>query len=403
MSLADVDLCDLDRFVEGLPFDHFRRLRTEDPVHWNPEPDGGPGFYAITRYKHIKYISRNPSLFCSHFGTNIMDHADEDRVHLEAQLINMDPPQHVKYRQLVRRGFTPRKIAMLEPHVRELTRAIVDRVAQKGECDFVTDVAAELPLQVILEMMGVPVEDRHLVFDLSNRLIGFDDPEFQNTLEDGRKAAAEMWGYAHQMAQQRRGCPRDDLVTAMLDGDVDGEKLSDVEFNNFFLLLAVAGNETTRNAISGGILALIQHPEQRERLLRNPALLPSAVEEVLRWVTPVIHFRRTVTRDLELDGHPLREGQKLVMFYPSANRDEEVFREPDSFDITRKPNPHLSFGVGEHFCLGAHLARLEIRVMFEELLRRLPDMELAAPPRRLRSNFINGIKEMRVRYTPEAG
>ncbi len=402
MALADVDLCDLDLFADGFPHQHFTRLRAEAPIVWNPESDG-PGFFAITRHAHAVRISRDPHSFSSHSGTNIRDHAPDDLVHIQAQLVNMDPPQHVKYRQLVRRGFTPRQIAALEPHVRELTRKIVDRIAHKGECDFVTDVAAELPLQVILEMMGVPVEDRHLIFDLSNRLIGFDDPEFQTSIEDGRRAAAEMWGYAHQMAQERRAKPCEDLVTSLLDGQVDGQRLTDVEFNNFFLLLAVAGNETTRNAISGGVLALIEHPSERARLLAEPGLIPKAVEEILRWVTPVIHFRRTATRDVDLDGQPVRAGQKLVMFYPSANRDEAVFQDPFRFDVGRRRNPHLAFGIGEHFCLGAHLARLEIRVMLEELLQRLPDMELAAAPRRLRSNFINGIKEMRVRFTPEAG
>jgi len=251
--------------------------------------------------------------------------------------------------------------------------------------------------------MGIPQDDRSKVFDWSNRLIGFDDPEFQTSLEDGKVAAMELWMYANQLADTRRKDPGTDLTSILLQSSVDGESLSELEFDTFFLMLAVAGNETTRNAISGGMLALIQHPEQRQRLIDDPALIPSAVEEILRWVTPVIHFRRTATRDVELRGQLIRENDKVVIFYPSANRDEEVFPDPFAFDVGRTPNEHLSFGVGQHFCLGASLARLELKIIFEELLARLPDLELTGEIRRLRSNFINGIKQMPVRFTPEAG
>jgi cholest-4-en-3-one 26-monooxygenase len=246
----------------------------------------------------------------------------------------------------------------------------------------------------------VPLEDRHKVFEWSNRLIGFDDPEFGNTAEVGKQAAMEMWLYANELAEQRKKDPRDDLVSALMMGEVDGEKLSEVDFDSFFLLLAVAGNETTRNLISGGMRALIEHPAEWKRLKENPALLNTAVEEMLRWVSPVNHFRRTVTRDTEIRGQKLREGDKVIMWYPSANRDEDFFPNPTSFDVGRSPNNHLAFGIGEHFCLGANLARLEIRAIFEEVIRRMPDIELAGPVRRLRSNFINGIKEMPVRFTP---
>jgi cholest-4-en-3-one 26-monooxygenase len=282
-----------------------------------------------------------------------------------------------------------------------MARAIVDAVALKGECDFVTEIAAELPLRVIAEFLGVPQEDRFKVFELSNRLIGFDDPEFTHSFHDGKVAAMEMYLYAQQMAEQRRGRPGTDLTSVLLQGEVDGQHLSESEFNAFFLLLAVAGNETTRNLISGGMLALIEHPEQRARLLADMTLLPTAVEEMLRWVSPVMHFRRTATRDTEIRGQQIATGDKVVMFYPSANRDEEVFPDGDRFNVARTPNDHLAFGIGEHFCLGSNLARLEIRIIFEELLTRLPGMELAAPAERLRSNFISGIKRMPVRFTPE--
>jgi cholest-4-en-3-one 26-monooxygenase len=253
---------------------------------------------------------------------------------------------------------------------------------------------------VICELMGVPQDDRHLLFELSNRLIGFDDPEFQSSPQDAERAAAEMWAYAHHLGQQRRARPVDDLVSDLVGGEVDGHRLSELEFDNFFLLLAVAGNETTRNAISGGLLALLEHREQWERLLRQPKLAGTAVDEIVRWVSPVLHFRRTASQDTLLGGVEIGAGEKVVVWYPSANRDEAVFPDGERFDVGRDPNPHLGFGVGEHFCLGSHLARLEMRILLEELIRQIPDVELAGAPRRLRSNFIHGIKELPIRFTP---
>jgi cholest-4-en-3-one 26-monooxygenase len=275
-------------------------------------------------------------------------------------------------------------------------------VAARGECDFVTDIAAELPLQVILELMGVPVDDRHLIFEWSNRLIGFDDPDYQTTPEEGRAAATEMFMYANQLAVDRKRSPQRDVISTLLQAEMDGEALTETEFDAFFVLLSVAGNETTRNLISGGMLALIEHREERRKLQADSSLMGTAVDEMLRWVTPVMYFRRTVTKGTTIRGQRIREGDKVVMYYGSGNRDEDVFTDGDVFDVTRNPNPHITFGPGgAHFCLGASLARLEIRVMFEELLRRLPDIESAGPVRRLRSNFIAGIKQMPVRFTPE--
>jgi cholest-4-en-3-one 26-monooxygenase len=292
-------------------------------------------------------------------------------------------------------------VTQMEPHGREITKRIVDDVAAKGSCDFVTDIAAKLPLAVISEMIGVPEEDHAKVFDWSNRLIGFDDPEYNTSAEDGRIAAMEMFMYANAMAQDRKSNPRNDLVSILMGADVDGDRLSEADFDGFFILLAVAGNETTRNLISGGMLALIEHPEQRQRLIDDPALMPTAVEEMLRFVSPLIYFRRTLQRETEVGGVKMGEGQKVAMYYPSGNRDEAMFEDAQAFDVGRSPNMHMAFGGGgPHFCLGASLARLEIRCMFEELLSRLPDMELAGPVSRLRSNFINGIKHMPVRYTP---
>lgn len=397
------DIFDPDVYVRGVPHEAFRRLRAEAPVYFHPEP-GGPGFWAVTKYQDVVTVSRDPGRFSSHRGgTNIQDYPPENLSTIQLLMLNMDPPQHNKFRRLVSTGFTPRMVARLEPRIREAAKIIVDAVASRGECDFVRSIAAELPLVVIAELMGVPQEDRHRLFELSNRLIGFDDPEFQRTMEDAQQAAMEMWMYANQLAESRKDSRGDDLVSVLMSAQVDGEKLTEMEFDSFFLLLAVAGNETTRTLISGGMLALIEHPEQRARLMADPALLPTAVEEMLRWVTPVIHFRRTATRDTELRGVPIKENDKVVMFYASANRDEDVFPDAERFDVGRTPNEHLAFGIGQHVCLGNSLARLEIRIMFEELFRRMPDIELAGPVRRLRSNFVNGFKSIPIRFTPEKG
>jgi cholest-4-en-3-one 26-monooxygenase len=403
MRLLDIDLYDPDIFVRGVPHDAFRLLRKEAPVHFLKEP-AGPGFWALTKFADVTAVSKDPGRFSSRAGgTNIQDYPPEDLSLIQMIMLNMDPPQHGKFRRLARQGFTPRMVTRLEPPVRAAANKIIDAIAEKGECDFVRSMAAELPLQVIAELLGIPQEDRHRVFDWSNRLIGFDDPEFHTTPEDAKLAAMEVWMYANELAESRKGQKGEDLVTVLVNGQVDGETLTEVEFDSFFLLLAVAGNETTRNAIAGGLLTLLEHPAEKERLLRDPSLIPSAVEEILRWVSPVMYFRRTATAATEIRGQSIREGEKVVIYYASANRDEDVFPDAERFDVGRTPNDHLAFGAGEHFCLGSSLARLEMRVMFEELLRRLPDIALAGPVRRLRSNFINGYKQIPVRFTPAKG
>ncbi len=399
----NVDVYDLDTYERGVPHDAYRVLRAEAPVHWNPEPDG-VGFWAVTKHADIVAISKDPQTYSSwRGGTNIKDYPPDSLEVIRMLMVNMDPPQHNKFRRLTSTGFTPRMIARMEESIRRAAKEIVDEVGPLGSCDFVTRIAAELPLIIICDIMGVPQSDRHLVFDWSNRLIGFDDPEFQTSLEDAQLAASELWAYANQLAEERKaaGNPEaKDIVSVLLNAEVDGEHLDEMEFDAFFLLLAVAGNETTRNLISGGMLALIEHPAQRARLLADPTLIDSAVEEMLRWVTPVIHFRRTATKDTVLHGVPIKENDKVVLYYASANRDEDVFADPMSFDVGRTPNDHIAFGIGQHSCLGLNLARLEIKAMFQELLARMPDIELDGPVRRLRSNFINGIKSMPVRFTP---
>jgi cholest-4-en-3-one 26-monooxygenase len=403
MKLGDLefDLNDPDLFLRGFPHELFRRIRAEQPVFFHDEPEG-PGFWVVSKYHDVIEVSRNPQVFSSSFGTNIRDTPPQGLPMLRLLMLNMDPPQHVKFRRIVQRGFTPRVIGQLGGHIRELARAIVDGVAKAGACEFVTQVAAELPLQVIVELLGVPMQDRSKVFEWSNRLIGFDDPDFRTSPEQGAAAAAQMFAYANQLALERKAKPQEDLITQLLLGEVDGENLTEMELDSFFLLLAVAGNETTRNQISLGMLELIQHPEQRKLLLDQPERIDAAISEMLRFNSPVMYFRRTALQDAEIRGHAIREGQKVVMYYPSANRDEEVFERADSFDIGRESNPHLALGIGEHYCLGANLAHLELKLVFQELLGRLPDIELAGPVRRLRSNFVQGIKHMPVRFTPES-
>ncbi len=399
------DLSDADTYVKGVPHDTFRALRREAPIYFQKERNGRRGFWVVTKYDDIVVASKDPQRFSSaRGGTNIEDFPEEDLSLIRLMMLNMDPPQHAKFRRLVNFGFTPLVISFLEPRIRLVTAQILDKIARRGEADFVTTVAAELPLQVIAELLGIPMADRQQLFDWTNRLVGFNDPEFGSSIEDSKAAALNVWMYANRLAEERKkNRDEHDLASILMNAEVDGFRLSEAEFDAFFLLLAVAGNETTRNLVSGGMFALMEHPAERRRLLDDPSLIPSGVEEMLRWVTPVVCFRRTATCDTELRGQKIRENDKVVLYYSSANRDESVFPDPDRFDVGRTPNEHLAFGVGEHFCLGSSLARLEIRIMFTEILRRFPDMELAGPVSRLRSDFLNGIKHMPVRFTPEKG
>jgi cholest-4-en-3-one 26-monooxygenase len=402
VKLAEIALSDPDAYVERFPYEWFDELRRSDPVHWQSDPHEGVPFWAVTKHADVVYVSRHPETFSSFERTSLFREPVDDNDLHENQLmmVNQDPPAHTRLRSIVNKGFTPRMVGRLEARIREFCHAIVDRAEEMGEGDFVRWVSAELPLEVIAEIMGCPLEERDQIFDLSNRLIGFDDPEFQTTLDDARVAAAEMYLFSDRLRLEREKDPKEDVVTKLAQAEVDGHKLDELEFNLFFLLLTVAGNETTRNAISHGMLAFLDNPEEWERLRADRSLLETAADEVIRWAHPVVQFRRTAMTDVELRGKQIRKGDKVVVYYASANRDEEVFDDPYRFDIGRSPNPHVSFGGGgPHFCLGAHLAKLEVQVMFDVLADRLPNIQLDGPVRRLRSNFINGIKEMPVSFT----
>jgi cholest-4-en-3-one 26-monooxygenase len=316
-------------------------------------------------------------------------------------MLYTDSPKHTRYRLLVSKGFTPRMIGLIEQYLKHRAVLIVDNVIEGGSADFVTEVASELPLQAIAEIMGVPQEDRKLIFDWSNRMIGMDDPEFAS--DDGATAFIELYTYVNELGKQRHSDPREDIVTKLINAEIDGDRLSELEFDMFMLLLSVAGNETTRNATAWGMLALMQNPDAYAVLVEDPSKLAVAADEILRWATPVLHFRRTATEDTEVGGQAIAKDDKVVMWYISANRDEEVFKDPFTFDIERDPNPHIAFGGGgAHFCLGSNLARMELRLIFEEIVRRIPDMHMTGEPQFLRSNFIGGIKHMPVAFTSGA-
>lgn len=400
-DLSDIRLWDSACFADGVPHDWFTRLRAAAPVWWQEEPNG-PGFWAVTTYDHCVTVNRDPSRFSSARRATFIWENDEAAIEsMRLLMLNMDPPMHTRYRRLVNKGFTPRMVAQLEHKIHQTTDAIIDAVIEAGEADFVTQIAAELPLVVIADLLGVPQADRHQLFDWSNRFIGQEDPEYQLSEEIVTQSQMELYAYANQLFADKRRQPGDDLMSVLLQVELDGERLSELELDLFFLLLTVAGNETTRNLIAGGMQAFFEHPDQWQRLLADRSLLPSAVEEMLRFVSPVMNFRRQTTGPTELGGQAIEADQKVVFFHVSANRDERVFADPQRFDIGRTPNPHIAFGGGgPHFCLGANLARLEIRVMFEHLLDRLPDIEQAGPAQHLRSAFINGVKHLPVAFTP---
>ncbi|MCT9087899.1 cytochrome P450 [Streptomyces sp. ASQP_92] len=404
------DFTDPDLLQSRVPHPEFAQLRQAAPVWWCAQPRGISGFqddgyWAVTRHADVKYVSTHPELFSSHTNTAVIRFNESiSREQIDVQkliMLNMDPPEHTRVRQIVQRGFTPRAIRSLEGALRDRARGIVDAALSEadkndGSFDFVTHIAVELPLQAIAELIGVPQEDRTKIFDWSNKMAAYDDPEYAITEEIGAEAAMELVSYAMNLAAARKECPAKDIVSQLVAAEGEGNLLSD-EFGFFVILLAVAGNETTRNAISHGMHAFLTHPDQWELYKRErPA---TAAEEIVRWATPVVAFQRTATQDTELGGQKITAGDRVGIFYSSANNDPEVFEEPERFDITRDPNPHLGFGGGgPHFCLGKSLAVLEINLIFNAIADVLPDLRLAGDPRRLRSAWLNGIKGLRVTH-----
>jgi cytochrome P450 len=414
MPVDEIDLSDIEFWAApySVREEGFKRLRAERPIAFFAEPEiaalpAGPGYYALTRHADVVEASKRSDLFCSGKGTNIAD-LPPDFLDFFGSMINMDDPRHARMRRIVSRGFTPKYLNSLSDYVQNAATSVVDDVIDKGECDFVTEIAALLPLRIIVDMMGIPRSEEQFIFERSNIILANGDPEYVSedpnvVLIQLLTAGQELAALVTALGEERVKNPKDDLTTALVTAEVDGEKLSPAELASFFILLVVAGNETTRNAISHGLLALTEHPEQKAKWAADfEGLAPTAIDEIVRWATPVIHFRRTVTEDgARIGDHEFNEGDKVVLFYNSANRDEDVFDEPYRFDVTRSPNDHVGFGgPGPHFCLGAHLARREMTVMFRELFNRLPDIHSVGPPSQLRSNFINGIKHLRAEFTP---
>ena len=404
MKNTFIDLKNPDLYRDGIPHEVFARLRREAPVAWNPEDDGR-GFWAVTRYEDIVAVSKNPKAFSSariHGGHRIFDEnvvgvAGVGADKTEAPMISMDPPEHNQYRRMVSPGFAPRRVQALEDRIRDRVSGILDRLAGADTCDFVADIAAELPIQMLAELMGVPQEDRAMLFEWSNALIAEDDAEYRSSPEAVAEKIARMAEYALALWQQRFDHPGDDLISMLVHSRVDGEAMTRERYIGTFILLVAAGNETTRNSLSGGFLALAEHPAEKRRLIEDPSLLTSAAAEIVRWVSPVMHMRRTAIEEAEIGGQAIRPNDKVILWYCSGNRDEAVFADPFRFDITRTDPAHVGFGTGQHFCLGARLAEVQIRVFYEEFLRRYPDACPVGPIERMRSNFIVGYKSIPTR------
>jgi cholest-4-en-3-one 26-monooxygenase len=417
----DIDLLDLDRWArEGAPHEWFARLRAEAPVWRHPSPGGGPGFWVVSSHDEVTALGRCPHVLSSdggNGGVSGLGAGDElqdamDRVGEglppgmdvfggdTAMLLTLDPPEHTSYRKIVNKGFTPRRITLLEERIRSLTTALLDNVAADGACDFTTEVAMPLPMRVIADMIGAPIELHGDIQRWSNEAVAGTDPEYAADASDMPQlfAAMSLFQSFQGIRDAHEAERADDLTTVLLEAEVDGESLSPTRFKMFLFLLALAGNETTRNAISQGVLALAEHPDQWRRLREDPSLIPLAVEEILRWASPVLYFRRNAVAEMDVAGVTIEPGDIVSLWYISANRDEAHFDDPLSFDVGRTPNEHIAFGGGgPHFCLGASLARLEVRVMLEELVARYGAVELAGPVQRLRSNFIHGIKHLPLR------
>jgi cytochrome P450 len=400
MKQSDLALHDPATYTHGFPYERFRALRRDDPVSHHDHPVWDRGYWAVVRHADVVRVSRDSATFRNSPHPMIDVTEDDEAAGLAELLISKDPPEHTRLRKLISAGFTPRRVADLTDRIHERVDALVDAVASRTSCDLVTDMALWLPLHVIADLVGVPEADRAHIFELTELTFGFDATV---TPEQRSQAAIEMYAYADELCEQRRRVPRDDLLSVLLDAEVDGERLTQLQVDIFFLLLQNAGSETTRNLITTGAVALLDHPDQLELLRGDLSLLPIAIEELLRSVTPVMQFFRRAKHDTEIAGQPIAANDRVLLVYASANRDAEVFNEPDGIDITREPNPHVAFGAGgPHFCLGANLARLEARIMFEALLTRFEGLEVdgvVADMPRVHSNLIDGFAHLPVRWT----
>ncbi len=398
------DLGNPDSYLAGFPYDAVAGLRQHQPVVWCPEPaapdfEGGPGFWFVSRHADIVEVSKTPEVFSSHVGgTSVRDFDARNLAAIQQMMLNLDPPQHSQIRKIISRAFTPRTVQGMFASIDEHADRVIAGLGNGGEFDLVPRFSAEMPLFVLADILGIPSDERHLLFDWTNRMVGFDDPAAGDR-SSYVSAFMELFAYAHKLTAAKRKTPTDDVWSMIVNAEVDGERLSDDDLDRFFQLLVIAGNETTRNLLNGFVLTMSEHPAQLALLRREPDLLGGAIEEVLRWHPPILQFRRTAVADYELGGQQIRAGDKVVISYASANRDAAVFDQPDRFDITRSPNPHLAFGTGQHFCLGNAVARLEAKVLLAKLLQRFDTIEVTGPPVRLRSNFVNGITELPVRMT----
>ncbi|HKS43603.1 MAG TPA: cytochrome P450 [Amycolatopsis sp.] len=413
MVRVSIDIFDPRVFSRGLPHEAFRRLRDTEPVSWQEEHEvldwpAGPGYWAITRYADVKHVLRTPEIFSSWLGaTQIRDPEPDDLAFIRRMILNMDPPDHQRLRRIVSGVFTRRRLAQFADRIADRARELLAAVAPRGHCDLPVEVTDDYPLMNLADLLGVPPADRGLLLGWTNRVIGYQDPEHAEVVRgpDGKPInprspamLSDMFAYAQQLAAEKRKHPADDLMTALVHASVDGRALDDAELEMFFFLVVIAGNDTVRSALPGGVLALAEHPEQYRRLRRRPELLPAAIEEMLRWHPPVLTFRRTAARDTELSGQRVRAGDKVVVYFASAHFDERAFPDPSTFDIAREPNDHLAFGQGPHLCLGAQFGRIQLQVFFREFLAQLPEVRIDGEARHLTSNFINGITHLPLRW-----
>lgn len=413
-NLSDVNIADPAAYERGLPHADFQLLRDRAPVHWHPWPDRSNGFWAVTRHRDIGTISTDTDTYSSAAEHVLLVDLDPDALEARRSLIETDPPDHTRLRRLVSPAFTPRRVAEYELATRRITAGLLDSLIRDGGGDFVALVAAPLPINVIVSILGIPAEDAPFMVELSNHLVEgtsglpLDAGAYGNTtplslLPFDSPASHALFEYGRQLGKSRMSAPKDDLITRLVTSEVDGESLTDAEYCNFFQLLVFAGNETTRTSISQGMLALMRFPDQFERILNDPTQIPTAVEEILRWSSPILYFRRTAMRDTELAGVEIHRGDKVVMWYASGNYDERAFVDPQRFDVGRTPNDHVTFGgSGPHYCLGAWLARLELRILLEEMVARRLCLGVAGQPVRTRSNFVNGLQSLPVQVLADA-